>query len=69
MQTYKIVFANGGWAIRENEGQPQGNYASREAALEVVYAAASNDIKKGSGLSITVDPPAPGQSAIGSNPT
>jgi hypothetical protein len=38
METYSIIFANGGWAIRQNEGQPEGNYASREAALEVAYA-------------------------------
>jgi hypothetical protein len=69
METYSIFFTNGGWAIRQNDGEPAGNYASREAALEVAYAAASNDIKKGNGITITVQPPLPGQSALGSNPT
>jgi hypothetical protein len=43
---YSVFFTNAGWVIRQNDGQSAGNYAyaSREAALEVAYAAASNDI-------------------------
>jgi hypothetical protein len=65
MEKYHIMHGNGGWAIAQNEGRPDGSYATREGALEAVYLAASNDIKKGLGISILVDPPAPGEAAIG----
>ena len=68
MERYHIEPGNGGWAISQNEGRPEGNYATREGALEAVYLAASNDIKKGLGVSIVIDPPQPGEAAIGGRP-
>jgi hypothetical protein len=65
MEKYHILHGNGGWAISQNESGPEGSYATREGALEAVYLAASNDIKKGRGISIVVDPPAAGEAAIG----
>jgi hypothetical protein len=65
MQHYRIVHGNGGWAISENKSEPAGSYATREGALEAVYLAASNDIKKGLGISIIIDPPGRGEAAIG----
>jgi hypothetical protein len=65
MENYHIVHGNGGWAISQNDGNPEGTYATREGALEAVYLAASNDIKKGLGISIVIDPPASGEAAIG----
>ena len=65
METYKIVHANGGWGIVHNESKPDGDYPTREGALEAVYLAASNDIKKGYAITITVDPPGPGEAAVG----
>lgn len=65
METYNIVRANGGWAISHNRGQPEGSYPTKEGAFEVVYLAASNDIKKGVGIAITVEPRVPGETAIG----
>jgi len=65
METYNIVHANGGWGIAHNQGAPEGDYPTREGALEAVYLAASNDIKKGRAITITVDGPAPDEAAVG----
>jgi hypothetical protein len=65
METYNIVRANEGWAISQNKGKPDGSYATREGALEAAYMAASHDIKRGLGVSITVEPPRPGEPAMG----
>ena len=65
METYTIMRANGGWAISQNKGKPEGSFPTREGAFEAVYLAASNDIKKGVGIAITIDPPAQNESAIG----
>jgi hypothetical protein len=67
METCNIVRANGGWAISHNEGRAKGSYPTKEGAFEVVYLAASNDIKKGAGIIITVEPPVQGKSAIGAD--
>jgi hypothetical protein len=65
MEKYHIRHGNGGWAISQNDCSPDGSYATREGALEAVYLAASNDIKKGLGVSIVIDPPSPGEAAVG----
>jgi hypothetical protein len=65
MTDYHIVHGNGGWAISEDGDEPEGSYATREGALEAVYLAASNDLKKGLAVNIKVDPPAAGEAAIG----
>ena len=57
-KSYHIMHGNGGWAISESDDEPEGSYATREMALEVVYAAASNDVKSGHGVTIVIDPPA-----------
>jgi hypothetical protein len=62
---YHIVHGNGGWAIAENGDDPEGSYATREGALEAVYLAASNELKKGAGVTIVIDPPEAGEAAIG----
>jgi hypothetical protein len=64
-KSYHITHANSGWAVSENDDKPEGSYATREMALEVVYAAASNDLKNGHGINIVIDPPAAGEAAIG----
>jgi len=68
METYNIMRANGGWAISHNKSGAEGSYPTREGAFEVACLAASNDIKKGVGVTITVEPPAPGEAAIGGAP-
>ena len=65
VEKYHIMHGNGGWAIAQNEGGPEGSYATREGALEAVYLAASNDIKRGVGISIVIDPPEAGEAAMG----
>jgi hypothetical protein len=65
METYSVVPAEGGWGISQNKTKPEGSYATREGAFEAVYLAASNDIKKGHGVTslsslreLTSPPPA-----------
>jgi hypothetical protein len=65
METYNIVRAADGWAVSQNKGRPEGTYATREGALEAAYLAASNDVKKGLGVSITIAPPRADESAMG----
>jgi hypothetical protein len=36
--------------VSEDDAEPAGDYATRERALEAIYLAASNDIKKGHGV-------------------
>jgi hypothetical protein len=55
---YKIVQVNEGWGI-EHDGEVSGSYATKEIAFEMAALAASNAIKKGHDVSITV----PGTSA------
>jgi hypothetical protein len=69
MESHNIVRGNGDWAISHNRshnrGKPEGSYPTKEGALEVVYLAASSDIKRGAGIAITVEPPSSGETAIG----
>jgi hypothetical protein len=65
MESYKVAPHNGSWAIAHNSDKPEGSYATREGAFEAACLAASNDIKKGVAISITVVRPAPGEAAIG----
>ena len=53
---YSIVKLNGTghWAIR-HDGKLCGDYATKEAAFEATVAPASNDIKQGYAVTISVD--------------
>jgi hypothetical protein len=53
---YSIVKVNGGgrWAIR-HDGKLSGDYATKEAAFEAAVPPASNAIKQGHAVTITVD--------------
>jgi hypothetical protein len=64
METYKIVRGGNGWRV-DHDGRREGDYATKEAAFEAAAAAASNAIKDGVGVTIIVEPPAPGEAAIG----
>jgi hypothetical protein len=68
METYNIVRSEGGWGISQNKNKPEGSYATREGAFEAVYLAASNDIKKGRGVSTTIEPPWADEPAMGGTP-
>lgn len=53
-----------GWAV-EHDGRTEGDgYLSKEAALEAIAAAASNSIKEGYEILISVPGTARGQSAL-----
>ena len=56
-KSYRVVGNTGYWAVSEDDAEPAGDYATREGALEAIYLAASNDIKKGRGVTIRTDPP------------
>jgi len=68
METYNIARREGGWGISQNKNIPEGSYATREGAVEAVYLAASNDIKKGHGVSIAIEPPRADEPAMGGTP-
>ena len=51
-KSYRVVGNTGHWAVAEDGAEPAGDYATREGALEVIYLAASNDIKSGHGVTI-----------------
>ena len=67
-KSYRVVGNTGRWAIAEDSAEPAGDYATREGALEAIYLAASNDIKKGRGVTIRIDPPPPNAPATGGRP-
>jgi hypothetical protein len=67
-QAYNIVRSRDGWAISQNQKSPEGSYATKESAFEAVYLAASNDIKSGLGVCITIEPPRSNEAASGGRP-
>jgi hypothetical protein len=67
METYKIIRGGDGWTIAHNSKR-EGSYETKEAAFEAAFGAASNAIKDGEGITITVEPRAPGETAIGGKP-
>jgi hypothetical protein len=62
---YRVFGSADHWRVSEDDSPPGADYATREGALEVVYLAASNDIKKGQGVTIRIDPPPPDAPATG----
>jgi hypothetical protein len=62
---YHVSGSSDHWRVSDDGSEPAGDYATREGALEVVYLAASNDIKSGHGVTIRIDPPEPDAPAIG----
>ena len=62
--SYSIKRSGSSWTI-DHDGDVGGEYASKEAAFEAAAAAASNSIKEGLGIVISVPAPAPGESALG----
>src|SRR5262245_54287011 len=51
---YKIVAHNGGWGVLHG-GTVSGDYITKEAAFEAVVGLASNAIKNGQAVTITVE--------------
>lgn len=61
---YRVIRRNRRWAI-DHDSVVEGDYATKEAAFEAIAGAASNAIKDGYGVTISVPEPAPGESALG----
>jgi hypothetical protein len=51
---YRIVAHNGGWGVL-HDGSVSGDYTTKEAAFESVLGPASNAIKVGQAVTITVE--------------
>jgi hypothetical protein len=60
---YRIIAAGDEWTV-DADGDRKGSYATKEAALEAAVSAASNAIKLGHGVEISV-PGATGEPSIG----
>jgi len=63
-ESYRIIRNGASWAV-DHDGNLEGDYETKEAAFESAVAAASNAIKVGLGVAITVEPRKPGETAIG----
>jgi hypothetical protein len=61
---YKIVAHSGGWSIM-HDGEFSGDYLTKEAAFEAVLGPASNAIKTGQAVTITVPASESGEPALG----
>ena len=65
--TYEIVPKGKEWTVKSGDRGPSAGYTTKEAALEAAVMAASNAIKEGFGITITVPEPAPGQDTLGAD--
>jgi hypothetical protein len=63
---YKIVEVKDGWGI-SYEGAISGSYKTKEAAFEAAVGPASNAIKDGHAVQITVGGKPAGEAALGKN--
>jgi hypothetical protein len=61
---YRIGHRPNGWGV-EHDGKVSGTYDTREAAFEAAIGPASNAIKLGYAVSITVEGPETGEPALG----
>ena len=67
VEVYKIVRRGDSWVV-DHDGSFEGDYATKEAAFEAAAAAASNAIKDGLGITISIPARQPGESALGGPP-
>jgi hypothetical protein len=67
-ESYEIVETKDGWAIKHG-GDLEGAYATKQAAFSAAAGAASNAIKDGLGVTISVAAPSPGEPALGTKET
>ena len=62
--SYYIIRHGGGWGV-EHDGRTTGPYETKEAAFESTLGAASNAIKLGYAVSVTVAGSRGGEPALG----
>jgi hypothetical protein len=63
-ETYAIIRKGKSWTI-DHDGTHEGDYETKEAAFEAIYAAASNAIKDGVGVKISIPQRVVGEAAMG----
>jgi hypothetical protein len=64
LAAYKVVPNQDGWGI-DHDGKVMGSYATKEAALEAAFGPASNALKQGFGVQITVEASVKGEPNLG----
>jgi hypothetical protein len=64
LANYKVVPNRGGWGI-DHDGKVIGRYATKEAAFEAAVGPASNAIKEGYEVRITVEGSRENEPALG----
>jgi hypothetical protein len=62
--SYKVVKVTDGWGI-EHDGKVTGSYATKEVAFEAAIGPASNAIKEGHSVQISIAGSAPNEPALG----
>jgi hypothetical protein len=66
MATYEIIPSEAGWSVA-HEGKTSGSYATKEAAFEAATAAASNAIKQGHDVKVSVPGARGGEPTLGTS--
>jgi hypothetical protein len=61
---YSIVRVADGWGVRHDDAT-RGNFLTKEAAFEAAVAAASNAIREGRAVTISVEGARSGEPALG----
>jgi hypothetical protein len=64
LATYSVKRVKDGWGV-EHEGRMEGSYLSKESAFEAIAMAASNSIKNGHEILITVPGREGAEAALG----
>ena len=66
LAAYRIGLHHGAWGV-EHDGQMTGPYDTREAAFEAAIGPASNAIKQGYAVSITIEGIGKHEGTLGTN--
>jgi hypothetical protein len=64
-ERYDVVRSGGGWTVN-HDGQLEGDYETKEGAFEAIVVAASNALKDGVGVAITIPERTASESSLGS---
>jgi hypothetical protein len=67
LAAYAVKRVEDGWGV-EHDGKIEGSYLSKESAFEAIAMAASNSIKGGHEILITVPGREAGEAALGVKP-
>jgi hypothetical protein len=65
--SFSIVPFEDGWGVSE-DGAIAGPYLTKEAALEAALGPMMNEIKRGSGIKLTIPGTVAGESTLGTPP-